>query len=400
MTTHDTTQNNKKLIHMIRKFLPFAAVAIMTVSCSDNDAPDTPAANGKDATFEAIARQYLANTVNVTYSNLADNAEQLVEDLKHVQADKSDANIRKACESFLEARKWWERSEAFLYGAAADFGIDPHIDSWPLDRAGLVAEMSNAGHIASLAADDGDAWAGAHLGPELLGFHGIEYIIFAAGAPKAASSIPDNELTYAIAVAGDLRNKTYQLELSWGGEDAVSSDRLAKVDEELEWPYTVANSGVSYTDNMLNAGKAGSTYRTWTHAMEAIIDGCMDIADEVGTQKIGKPHTGEDVNYIESPYSYKSITDFHDNMISIENAYMGGIPERRDEAKSLHAYIMSVNPALDTRLTAAIRNAQDKIAAIQAPFVLYYTHSSAREAMDACRDLSDALTEVKLQLSK
>ncbi len=385
---------------MLKKFLPAIAVGLLLASCSDNDGPDAPDANEKDATFSTIAKQYLDNTVNVTYRNLADNAEQLVTDLQSIKGNKTDASVRKACESFLEARKWWERSEAFLFGAAADFGIDPHIDSWPLDRAGLVAEMSNASHIASLAAEDGDAWAGAHLGPELLGFHGIEYIIFANGEPKSASAIPDNELTYAIAVAGDLRNKTYQLELSWCGENAVKADRLAKVDEELEWPYTLANSGVSYSRNMLNAGQAGSTYRSWTDAMEAIVDGCIDITDEVGTQKIGKPHTGEDMNYIESPYSHKSIIDFHDNMISVENAYMGGIEGRRDESKSLHAYIKSVNPSLDTRLVNAIKNAQDKISAMQSPFVQYYTDASAGEAMDACKELADVLTEAKIQLSK
>lgn len=385
---------------MLKNFLPAIAVGLLLASCSDNDGPDAPDANEKDATFSTIAKQYLDNTVNVTYRNLADNAEQLVTDLQSIKGNKTDASVRKACESFLEARKWWERSEAFLFGAAADFGIDPHIDSWPLDRAGLVAEMSNASHIASLAAEDGDAWAGAHLGPELLGFHGIEYIIFANGEPKSASAIPDNELTYAIAVAGDLRNKTYQLELSWCGENAVKADRLAKVDEELEWPYTLANSGVSYSRNMLNAGQAGSTYRSWTDAMEAIVDGCIDITDEVGTQKIGKPHTGEDMNYIESPYSHKSIIDFHDNMISVENAYMGGIEGRRDESKSLHAYIKSVNPSLDTRLVNAIKNAQDKISAMQSPFVQYYTDASAGEAMDACKELADVLTEAKIQLSK
>lgn len=375
------------------------AVGFLLLACSNEDEPVLPSENEKDAAFESIARQYLDNTVNVTYGLLADNAEQLVEDLRAVRAGKNDANVRKACETFLEARKWWERSEAFLFGAAADFGIDPHIDSWPLDRAGLAAEMSNYSHIEAMAGEDGDIWAGAHLGPELLGFHGIEYIIFADGAPRNAADIPDNELIYAIAVAGDLRNKTYQLQISWAGEDNVPSHRKAKVIEELEWPCTVANSGVSYSRNMLDAGKAGSTYRTWTHAMEAIVDGCIDIADEVGTQKIGKPHTGEDVNYIESPYSQKSITDFHDNMTSIENAVMGGIEGHRDEAKSLHAYLKQTNPELDARLTEAIKKAQDKIAAMQASFVRNYTHASAGEAMEACRDLADVLTEIKLELS-
>lgn len=304
----------------------------------------------------------------------------------------------KVCETFLAARAWWEKSEAFLFGPASDFGIDPHIDSWPLDRAGLQNQMDQTSHLEAMEAEDGDAWAGTHLGPELLGFHGIEYIIFADGAPKSSSMIPDNELTYALAVAGDLRNKCWQLLLSWAGENNVGEEILNKVDEELEWPFTI--SGGSYKENMLNAGNAGSTYRTWTDAMEAIVDGCIDITDEVGTMKIGKPYSGEDVNYIESPYSHKSITDFYDNMVSVENAYMGGIDGLRNEALSLHAYIKSVDPVLDSKCTEAIRNVKEKISSMAAPFVKNFSDPSAKAASDACGELTDVLTEVKAALSK
>lgn len=388
-------------INKITRSMLALALAVGSASCSDNNEPTDPgtqAASMRDMAYEAVAKQYLDNTVIITYKNLADNATELVENLKAVKAAKTDANVRKACETFLAARSWWEKSEAFLFGPANDFGIDPHIDSWPLDRAGLIDEMKNSAHIEAMAAEDGDIWAGAHLGPELLGFHGIEYIIFADGQPKAAADIPDNELIYAIAVAGDLRNKTWQLELSWAGEKNVADERLKKIADELEWPYTISND--SYKVNMLNAGVAGSTYRTWADVMEAIVDGCMDITDEVGTMKIGKPHTGEDVNYVESPYSHKSINDFHDNMVSVENAYMGGVEGKRNTDASLHAYIASVNADLDKRCVEAINNAKTKINAMKAPFVLYYADPSAADAMDACRDLTDVLTEVKAQLTK
>jgi len=377
-----------------------ASLAVMTLaSCSDdNNSPSENPLSEKDAQFKEIAEQYLDCTVIPTYKNLSTYTDKLVEDLNNLRKDKTDANVRIACESFLQARSWWEMSEAFLFGPASDFGIDPHIDSWPLDRAGLEDEMRNQAHINAMAAEDGDAWAGSHLGPELLGFHGIEYIIFSGGEPKAAAQIPDDRLVYAIAIAGDLRNKCWQLELSWAGENNVSDNILEKVDGELEWPFTI--SGDSYKQNMLRASQAGSTYRTWTDAMQAIVDGCMDIADEVGTMKIGKPYSGEDVNYIESPYSHKSITDFRDNMVSIRNSYMGGIESKRDESKSLHAYISKANPALDAKCTAAIENAIARIEAMKAPFVENYNDPSAREAADACLELQEVLTEIKSQLGK
>ena len=180
----------------------------------------------------------------------------------------------------------------------------------------------------------------------------------------------------------------------------MDANRVTKVVDELEWNTTVAGGENSYTQNMMLAGQVGSTYTSWTGAMQAIIDGCKTIADEVGTSKIGKPHTGEDKNYIESPYSYNSITDFYDNIISIQNAYMGGIEGQRDESKSLHNYMASVNADLDTKTIHAITSALTKIKAMKAPFVLNYTDDSCQEAMDACKALDDVLTEVKAELAK
>ena len=379
-----------------------AVATMMTCSfsaCSDNDDPTPDTGTSEtDAKFEAIAKQYLDHTVYVTYKNLADETEQLVKDLQALKSSKTDANVKAACETFLEARAWWEKSEAFLYGAATDFGIDPHIDSWPLDLDGLQTALKNTEQVEAMGGEDGDIYAGEKLGNSLLGFHGIEYILFEDGSPKSVSKISDLHLTYAVAVAGDLRNRCWQLELSWRGESAVNADRVAKVANELELPYTVNSGEYSYGENMLNAGKAGSTYASWTLAMQAIIDGCKTIADEVGTSKIGKPYSGEDPAYIESPYSHKSILDFYDNIISIQNAYMGGIENERDETNSLHNYIAGVDKELDTKVVNAINNALTKINAMAAPFVNNIKDPSAGEAIKACQDLDAILSDVKTAL--
>ncbi len=388
----------------MNRVLKFSLLAVVSVvlacsfsACSNNDNGGTDV-SAKDAQFQDIAKQYLNNTVLVTYHTLADDTELLVKKLENLKTNKTDANVQDACNTFLEARMWWEKSEAFLFGAAKDFGIDPHIDSWPLDLDGLLTALKNAEQVKAMAGNDGDAYAGDKLGNSLLGFHGIEYILFKDGKPKSASEITDLQMIYAVAVAGDLRNRCYQLELSWAGEDAVVKDRVSKI-QDLDLPYTL-NSGTSYSKNMLNAGQAGSTYSSWTAAMQAIIDGCKDISDEVGTSKIGKPHNGEDVNYIESPYSHNSITDFYDNITSVQNSYMGGIDGQRNENLSIHAYIRSIDADLDTRTVKAIDNALAKIKAMKAPFVNNYTDTSAGEAINACKALDDILSEVKTALQK
>ncbi len=369
------------------KSIAMVAIVFATlnfVSCKrDNDN------TVEDAQAAAVAEQFVDNTVAPTYTALAAKAEQLASQLAALKANPTNAGVREACETFLAAREQWEMSEAFLFGAAGDFGIDPHIDSWPLDEDAFNTLMNSPAMIEALDSEDGDAVAGDRLGNALLGFHGIEYILFANGQPKDVSNITANQWIYVVAVAGDLRNRCYQLEVGWIG-DKAPKNHIEKLDE-LEIAYTVAGSENSYGDNMKNAGKAGSTYSSRSAALMAILQGCSDIADEVGSSKIYAAWHGEDITYIESPYSQKSIIDFHDNIVSIRNAYMGGVEGKRDESKSLHNYVNKINASLDARVLNAIDNALAKIDAMPAPFVLHYSDAANGEAVDACSALSDVL---------
>jgi len=375
-----------------------AASILLTVnlsSCNKDPQDNTEEAN--KATKEAIVKQYLNHTVYPTYANLANEADKLVENLEALKANKTQANVNAATATFIEARHWWEMSEAFLFGAASDFGIDPHIDSWPLDEDAFNRLMSSPNMIAQLANDEDGSVAGEQLGNALLGFHGIEYILFREGQPRDVNEINDDMLTYVVAVSRDLRNRCFQLEVSWNADAPQTHKDLM---EELEFNTTVNGGNNTYGDNMFQAGQAGSTYATFTNALEDIADGCIDISDEVGTSKIGKPHTGEDVTYVESPYSQKSIKDFYDNITSVKNAYMGGMEGQRDEALSLHTYIKDNNRELDTKTINAIENALTKIQNMKSPFVQNYADATAGEAMEACQELSDVMAEVKAEFSK
>lgn len=380
------------------KYLPlvvFAAATVFgTTSCSDSE---DNTGNENQEILEKAVPQYVNNVVITTYKSLADETIDLYEALVALKANKTDANVKKATDEWIATRKYWELSEAFLFGAAGDFGIDPHIDTWPLDRTALVSLLNNNDYLASMDSEDGPAWAGEKLGPSLLGFHGIEYILYANGNVKSASQITNNELIYAVAVAGDLRNQCIRLEAAWAGLDNVSAVKQALI-EEFELGVTMGNKSY-YGADMINAGKAGSTYRTILDANEAIIEGCVTIADEVATMKIGKPHTGEDPNYLESPYSYNSKVDFIDNIKSIENAYLGGISVSA-RGVSVSDYIKIVDSELNTKVINAITNAITKIEAIPYPFDTNYSSTQSKAAMDACNELADVLTEAKVALRK
>ncbi len=356
---------NRVIIKMGMMMAMGAIISLGLSSCSDDNNENQGTENVQSVNeqkMEAIAQQYVSNTIYKTYAAIANATDQLYTQLADV-ADRFKANpesvsqsdIDKICSTFLTAREEWEKSEAFLYGAATDFGIDPHIDTWPLDADGLATALKNADQVAKLEGEDGIAYAGGKLGQELLGFHGIEFIIFRNGANRKIEDLRKEEtdeaftkigahvtgtqeLIYAAAVAGDLRDRCFQMEVAWNA-DAPSS-HIDRVDE-VELPYTVNGGSKSYGENMLAAGKAGSTYASWQEVMVTILKaGCENIANEVANTKIGNPYSGEDINYIESPYSHKSFIDFRDNMVSIENALYGGREgDGRDTSMSIIQYM-------------------------------------------------------------
>ena len=354
----------------------------------------------RDKAYQEIAETFVNKTVVPTYTKMAQKTVDLVEDLRAYRKTPTQENLNKACEDFIESRSWWERSEAFLFGAANDFGIDPHIDSWPLDLPALQKYLEKAANIEELDGEDSDIVARTKLGQELLGFHGVEYILFQDGKPRTAGSISDEHLIYAIAVAGDLRNSCWQLLTAWAGEEHASKlnkELVKHILEDVELKVLVGGQ-FSYGENMVKAGQPGSIYRSWINAMEAIVSGCNDICDEVGTSKIGSAHTGEDISYIESPYSQRSIRDFYDNITSVENVYLGGIEGNR--GASLHQYMQTHNKAMDAKVLKAIDTAKNAINSMKAPFVLNYKDAGCKTAMDACKALDETLSELKQELAK
>jgi len=387
-----------------------AAMALTACNKSDDNKNDGLSAFENDA--KAAVEQYVPNVIYTTYSDLAKESAELYNLLADA-AEKgvnslSQAEIDAICAKFLQARQSWEESEAFLYGAATDFGIDPHIDTWPLDVEALATALSNSEQVSNLEGEDGIAYASAKLGAELLGFHGIEFILFRDGENRTVDALRGNEddeafsgktvtgtqeLIYATAVAGDLRDNCYRLIVSWNPDAPKAyQDRC----DELEVPVSMTGSDKTYGENMLGAAKAGSTYATWQETLSSILKaGCSNICNEVANVKMGNAHSGEDVNYIESPYSKKSFQDFIDNILSIQYSLYGKANVNAAESNSIinvlknHKYDRA--DALQNNLTASI----DALKACQAKgaFVDIYTDNLVQAAMDVINDLDEELNK-------
>ena len=190
---------------MKKNFMKFCLTAVLTAAVcltgckKDEPTPEPGTLTNDENTAAEIAAQFVDHTVAPTYGALAAKAELLADQLAALKASPTQAGLATACETFLAAREEWEKSEAFLFGAAGDFGIDPHIDSWPLDEDAFRTLMNSPAMLAALEGDDGDVAAGERLGNALLGFHGIEYILFADGHAKNISDITADQWTYVVA---------------------------------------------------------------------------------------------------------------------------------------------------------------------------------------------------------
>ena len=395
------------------KTLAVAATAALTLSACEKAGTDNGLTSEEKA-LKAAVEQYVPNVIYKTYGKLADEAGSLYEQLsamKKAGADKiTQAQIDAACTTFKNARSYWEKSEAFLFGAASQFKIDPHIDSWPLDKTALANNLSNAKVIAALDADGGAAVG--QVGESALGFHGIEFILFRDGKNRSVSDFRgtekddafsgmnvtgQTELIFAAAVAEDLMGYCYELQVAWDPD--APADRRALVEDELELNTTLDN-GLSFGENLLSAAEAGSTFRSWQAAVSTIlVAGCSNIAAEVADTKIGSAYyhkSQEDADYIESPYSKRSYIDFRDNIYSIQYSLYGALDATAPHSASIMSMLKEYNPSRANSLESALKTA---VAALDAcvnsgaAFVDNPTATVAEKAMEAISKLDDELND-------
>ena len=356
------------------KLIGVLAVAAATLLSCNKDPKADAGLTAQEKALKAAVEGYVPGVIYKIYDNLADETETLYNQLSDLKKKDSyaQADIDRICATFLSARKWWEQSEAFLYGAATAYGIDPHIDSWPLDKDKLAKSLSNAETIADL--DEDGAGAVDEVGAASLGFHGIEFIIFRDGKNRTAAALSGveddeafagrnvtgkSEVIFAVAVAEDLRNRCFELQAAWDPD--CPADRLALVEDELELP-TAMDSGLTYGENLLQTGKAGSTYRNWPEAVSSIlVAGCSNICNEVANTKIGTAHYVNskeyDPNYIESPYSKKSYQDFKDNILSIQYSLYGGQGLDKAASVSIMQFVKDNGWAKASALETALKDA-------------------------------------------
>ncbi len=370
----------KKFFKYSMMFAAALTLAMGFTSCSDDDNSD--AITFDSSVLSKVNTEYVDNTVVPTYRKLADYSGDLVD---AVTSMKDDAGVENACNIWKSSRKWWEFSEAFLFGPAGNFAIDPHIDTWPFDKAAFDNMMSKY-HPATNEADAKNIDETITRTQSLTGFHAVEYLIFRDGQPRKFSALTADEIYFIKAAALDLYLNSLKLVSAWGGEVSEAEQAMLD-DDEFE--------SKNYGEEFKNAGKSGSNYTSVILATRQIIAGAQDIIGEVCDSKIGSPAKGDDPNYIESPNAHNSIQDFYDNIMSCKHALYGGcdVDGTTPKASSLIGVFLAKSETKEAAedVMAKLENALTKIDSMKKPFVLYYTDQSAIDAMAALKELNTSL---------
>lgn len=133
--------------------------------------------------LQTVVENYVDNVVLPTYKSLRDKNSKLHDAVTVFKNAPSDANFAAACNAWLEAREPWECSEAFLFGPVDALGLDPNMDSWPLDQDAIV-QILNSGKYNDLNWVDGDDDDKIEAVQSVRGFHTLEFLLFKDGQPR------------------------------------------------------------------------------------------------------------------------------------------------------------------------------------------------------------------------
>ena len=334
---------------------------------SDEEDDDDIASAGGTSAFDATATlNDFANTVVLaTYTDLDNKAGELLSAVQALEAATTQANLVQAQAAWKATRKPWEQSEAFLFGPVDTQGLDPALDSWPVNRVDLDGVLASKQALTEASIDA--------LEDTLKGFHTIEYLLFRDGDQRKAADITPRELEYLVATTENLKAKTAQLRSAW---DA---------------------SGENYVAEVANAGDSSTIYRSQKDAMQEMVNGMIVIADEVANGKISDPFNERDTTLVESQFSFNSITDFQDNIRGIQNVYMGQFTA---DGQGLNDFVNGQDAELDARFQTEVQTAIDTIGAIPDPFRDSITaqRAAVQAAIDAVSTVQQTLENDILKL--
>ena len=339
---------------MKKNFALLALIFVSLSACKDED-PITPTGD-----YSALLRSTGEDVILQTYADLDAKTGLLVAALTALETEPTAPHLDAARQAWRDARKPWEQAEGFLFGPVDQQGIDPAMDSWPVNEVDLENVLNSGNALTKSFIDQQEG--------TVKGFHTIEYLIFGVNGDKVVADFDQREFEYLRACAESLKGETNKLYTTW------------------------ATSGGNFIRNLTQAGTAQSIYPSQKAAIQEVVNGLVTIADEVANGKINDPFTQQNITLEESRFSANSKADFADNIRSIRNIYFGALNGGHSSV-SIHGLVEEKDPVLNTRIADEIDAAIVAIEGIPGTFTtaIFDQPANVQDAQNKVRNLLETL---------
>lgn len=312
------------------------ALTIFTLSCSKDEAK-------VEANFNEELQNIGNNVIVKTYEDLKDKAALLQQATLQLEVVPNASNLSIAKNAWVAARSPWEQSEGFLFGPVDQQGIDPSIDSWPVNVIDLNNVLNSPNPLTETYLANQEGY--------LKGFHTIEFLLWGANGNKQVGDFTTREFEYLKSCAANLATDTNKLYKLW----AISGDKFIL--------------------NLTNAGSGSQVYISQKSALVELTNKIIGIADEVANGKINDPFSQNDVTLEESSFSANSKKDFIDNIKSIQNIYLGKFANNGN-GSGISSIVVSRNATLDAKVKSQIIDAIMAIQNIEGTFTVAVSNQS------------------------
>ena len=294
-----------------------------------------------------------------SYLDLDNAATSLNTAIQALNTNATEPNLTAAKTAWKNMRSIWEQTEGFLFGPVEDKEYDPNMDTWPTDYVQLDSMLASSNPLSITDIQSATL--------SLRGYHPIEYIIFGNHGNRLAADITARQKTYMVSLSEDLKNTCHQLYLDW----------------------TAAPT--NFSQQLITAGVSSTVYAKKQEAYLAMVESLIGICEEVGEGKMKEPFDAMDATIVESPYSGNSVTDFRNNIISVQNVYLCkyGV----NDGKGLSDLVALKNLALDNKIQNQIITAINSFNNITA----YYEDAIITQRVQ-CQNTMTAIGTLKTTL--
>ena len=303
-------------------FIGAAACTILFAGCNKTDSATT-----EDFTTlkQTVLTDFTNNVAVAGYKDLDDNATAFNTAILALNTNATEANLQTARQSWKDMRSVWEKCEGFLFGPVEDNDYDPNMDTWPTDYVQLdsVLTSSNGLEVADVQS----------FTLSLRGYHPIEYILFGDHGSRTAASLTIRQKKYMVSLVSDIKTTCHALYTSW------------------------TNAPDNFAQQVIKAGSGSTKYAKKQEVYLAMAEALIDICGEVGEGKMKEPFDAQDPKIVESPYSGNSVSDFRNNIIGLQNVYLG---KYKTDGRGINDLVAAKNKSLDNtiqgQITAAINS--------------------------------------------